>query len=321
VGFRFGVTLMLGIGYAASIGGVATLIGTPPNAVLAAAAADLIGVEIGFVQWMIVGLPTTMVMLPLGWLLLVRVLHPPGDLEGDAASVIAGERAALGPIRVEERRVAVVFVVTALAWLLRAPKDFGAFTLPGLSTFSPMIRDSSIAMAAALVLFTLPRGDGSDRRLLEWERARRIPWGVLVLFGGGLSLARAMDSSGLSAWVGSGVAQLGALPLPLILLVVAALFVLLTEITSNAATATMAMPLLVGAAAAMGTPALPLMVTAGLAASMAFMLPVATPPNAIVFGSDYLEIRHMVRAGVWMNLVAVLVVTGVALVLLPIAFG
>lgn len=320
-GFRFGVTLMLGIGYAASIGGVATLIGTPPNAVLAAAAADLIDVEIGFVQWMIVGLPTTMIMLPLGWLLLVRVLHPPGDLAGDAAAVIAAERDALGPIRREERRVGVVFVVTALAWLLRAPKDFGAFTLPGLSTFSPMIRDSSIAMAAALVLFTLPRGDGSERRLLEWERARRIPWGVLVLFGGGLSLARAMDSSGLSGWIGSGVAQLGALPLPLVLLAVALLFVLLTEITSNAATATMGMPLLVGAAAAMGMPALPLMVTAGLAASMAFMLPVATPPNAIVFGSSYLEIRHMVRAGVWMNLVAVLVVTVVALVLLPVAFG
>jgi len=321
VGFRFGVTLMLGIGYAASIGGVATLIGTPPNAVLAAAASDLIDVEIGFAQWMMVGLPTTMVMLPLGWLLLVRVLHPPGDLEGDAAAVIDGERRSLGRIRPAELRVAVVFGLTALAWLLRAPKTIGAFTIPGLSTFAPQIRDSSIAMTAALVLFLLPAGDGSGDRLLEWSKARRIPWGVLVLFGGGLSLARAMDQSGLSAWVGSGVAQLGALPLPLLLLAVAVLFVVLTEITSNAATATMAMPLLVGAAAAMGTAALPLMVTAALAASMAFMLPVATPPNAIVFGADYLEIRHMVKAGVWMNLLAVVVVTVMAVVLLPIAFG
>jgi len=321
VGFRFGVTLMLGIGYAASIGGVATLIGTPPNAVLAAAAAELIDVEIGFVQWMVVGLPTTAVMLPLGWLLLVRVLHPPGDLEGDAAAVIAGERAALGPIRPAETRVAIVFTLTALAWLARAPKAFGDVVIPGIATFAPQVRDSSIAMAAALVLFLLPGGDGSGRRLLEWERARRIPWGVLVLFGGGLSLARAMDLSGLSAWIGSGVAELGALPLPLVLLAVALLFVVLTEITSNAATATMAMPLLVGSAAAMGMPALPLMVTAGLAASMAFMLPVATPPNAIVFGADYLEIRHMVRAGVWMNLLAVGIVTLVAVFLLPLAFG
>jgi sodium-dependent dicarboxylate transporter 2/3/5 len=321
VGFRFGVTLMLGIGYAASIGGVATLIGTPPNAVLAAAASDLIGVEIGFAQWMIVGLPTTALMLPLGWLLLVRVLHPPGDLEGDAAAVIEGERAALGPIRSAERRVAVIFGVTAAAWLLRAPKNFGDLTIPGISTYAPNVRDSSIAMAAALLLFLIPAGDDSGERLLDWPRARRIPWGVLVLFGGGLSLAGAMDQSGLSAWVGSGVAQLGSLPLPLILLAVALLFVTLTEITSNAATATMAMPLLVGAAAAMGMPALPLMVTAGLAASMAFMLPVATPPNAIVFGADYLEIRHMVRAGIWMNLLAVVVVTVMAVFVLPIAFG
>jgi sodium-dependent dicarboxylate transporter 2/3/5 len=321
VGFRFGVTLMLGIGYAASIGGVATLIGTPPNAVLAAAASDLIGVEIGFVQWMVVGLPTTAIMLPLGWLLLVRVLHPPGDLEGDAAAVIEAERAALGPIRSAERRVAVIFGLTATAWLLRAPKNFGDVTIPGLSTYAPDIRDSTIAMAAALLLFLIPSGDDSGERLLDWPRARRIPWGVLVLFGGGLSLARAMDQSGLSGWVGSGVAQLGALPLPVILLAVALLFVMLTEITSNAATATMAMPLLVGAAAAMGMPALPLMVTAGLAASMAFMLPVATPPNAIVFGADYLEIRHMVRAGIWMNLLAVVVVTAMAVFVLPVAFG
>lgn len=321
VGFRFGVTLMLGIGYAASIGGVATLIGTPPNAVLAAAASELIDVEIGFVQWMIVGLPTTLIMLPLGWLLLVRVLHPPGDISADAAEVIENERAMLGPIRPDETRVAIVFGLTALAWLLRAPKVIGDMTIPGITTWAPTVRDSSIAMAAALVLFLLPKGDGSSTRLLEWQRARRIPWGVLVLFGGGLSLARGMDQSGFSAWVGSGVSTLGSLPLPVILLSVALLFVFLTEITSNAATATMAMPLLVGSAAAMGMPALPLMVTAGLAASMAFMLPVATPPNAIVFGADYLEIRHMVRAGIWMNAVAIIVVTLVAVFLLPVAFG
>ncbi|MDT8368789.1 MAG: DASS family sodium-coupled anion symporter [Longimicrobiales bacterium] len=321
VGFRFGVTLMLGIAYAASIGGVATLIGTPPNAILAAAASELLGVEIGFGEWMLVGLPTTAIMLPLGWLLLVRVLHPPGRLEGDAAAVIDAERAALGPVRPAERRVAAVFGATALAWLLRAPKVVGEITIPGLATFAPELRDSSIAMAAALVLFVLPTGDGSGTRLLEWPRARRIPWGVLVLFGGGLSLARAMDESGLSGWVGSGVAHLGALPLPVILAAIAVLFVLLTEVTSNAATSTMAMPLLVGAAGAMTLPALPLMVSAALAASMAFMLPVATPPNAIVFGSDYLEIRDMMRAGVWMNLLAVVVVTGIVTLLFPLVFG
>jgi len=319
-GFRFGVTLMLGIAYGASIGGVATLIGTPPNAVMAAAASELVGVEIGFVQWLGIGLPATLILLPLGWILLVRVLHPPGELDGDAAALLAGQRATLGPVRPEERRVAIIFALTAFAWLMRAPKVVGDITIPGLATWSPDIKDSSIAIAASLVLFLMPRGGESVGRLLEWDRARRIPWGVLVLFGGGLSLARAMDQSGLSAWIGSGIATLGEFPLPVILAAVALLFVLLTEITSNAATATMGMPLLVGAAAAMGLPPLPLMITAGMAASMAFMLPVATPPNAIVFGSDYLTIRHMARAGLWMNVVAVVVIVLLTTLLLPVVF-
>lgn len=316
----FGIALMLGVAYAASIGGVATLIGTPPNAVVAAAASELLGFEIGFAEWMLVGIPVTAVMLPIAWLLLVKVLHPPGHGDADADAHLAAETARLGPMRSAERRVAVVFAATAAAWVLRAPKQFGAFELPGLQTWIPELRDSTIAMAAALALFLLPSGRGEGERILDWPRARRIPWGVLILFGGGLSLARAMDGSGLSAWIGGGIASLADVPDLLLFAAVAFLFVFLTEVTSNAATATMGMPILVGAGAALGIPAIPLMITAGLASSMAFMLPVATPPNAIVFGSDQLTIPQMVRAGFLLNLVSIALVTAVALLLIPLAF-
>jgi sodium-dependent dicarboxylate transporter 2/3/5 len=315
-----GISLMLGIAYAASIGGVATLIGTPPNAVLAAQADELLGVRIGFLEWMAVGVPVAVVMLPLTWLLLVKFLHPPGHLHGDAGALLAEERAALGPRSRAETTVAVVFVLTALAWVFREPKTFGTFTIPGLQSFMPELRDSTIAMAASLVLFLIPvERDGT--RALEWPQARRIAWGVLVLFGGGLSLARAMDRSGLAAWIGEGVQGLGQVSPVVIVGVVALLFVFLTEVTSNTATATMAMPVMAGAAAGLALPALPLMATAALASSMAFMLPVATPPNAIVFGSDYLTIPIMARAGFFLNLLSVTVVTVAVTLLVPLALA
>lgn len=319
-GFPLGIALMLGIAYGASIGGVATLIGTPPNAIFAAASSELLQVDIGFGQWMLLGIPVTLVMIPLTWLLLVKVLFRPGALGGDAARILEEEIHSLGPASSAERRVAVVFVVTALAWILRAPKTLGDVVIPGLQTWAPELRDSTIAMAASLVLFVMTRGGGSRAPLLTWRRARSIPWGVLILFGGGLSLARAMERSGLSQWIGSSVAGLESLSPLLLFGVLALLFVFLTELTSNAATTTMAMPVLVGAAAAMGAPAIPFMIVATLASSMAFMLPVATPPNAIVFGSDYLTIPQMARAGFLLNLLSVTVVTVAAVVLLPLVF-
>lgn len=322
-GFPLGVSLMLGMAYAASIGGVATLIGTPPNAIFAGAVSELLGGDIGFGRWMLLGLPITFVMLPLTWFLLVRVLHPPGELRADASSILEEELESMGPASAAERRVAWVFGITALCWILRAPKAVGSLTLPGLQSLAPGIRDSTIAIAASIVLFVLPSGNPSevgDKTLLTWERARRIPWGVLLLFGGGLSLARGMESSGLSRWIGSSVEGLSGVPDVILFAVLALLFVFLTELTSNAATTTMAMPVLVGAAAAMGTDPIPFMIVATLASSMAFMLPVATPPNAIVFGSNYLTIPQMVKAGLVLNLVAVGVVTLAARLLLPLVF-
>jgi sodium-dependent dicarboxylate transporter 2/3/5 len=220
-----------------------------------------------------------------------------------------------------ERIVAVVFALTAAAWILRAPKTLGGMTIPGIQTFAPEVRDSTIAMAAAVALFLLPVSWRRGEFALSWERARGIPWGVLVLFGGGLSLARAMEDSGLAAWIGGSVAGLSDVPAPVVVLAVSGLFIFLTEITSNTATSTMAMPVMAGVAAGLSMGPMTLMAAAALSASMAFMLPVATPPNAIVFGSGYLTIAQMARAGFWLNLIAIGVVTMAGSLLVPWILG
>jgi solute carrier family 13 (sodium-dependent dicarboxylate transporter), member 2/3/5 len=307
--YQFGTALMLGIAYAASIGGVATLIGTPPNAVFAAAAGELLHVQIGFFEWMLVGVPLAVVFVPVCWALLVGVLYRPGPLAGDPDALIAQERAALGRPSRAEKMVFIVFVATALAWVMRAPKAMAGFTVPGIQTLVPQVEDSTIAIAAAVLLFLLPVDWRRGVFVLDWRTASGIPWGVLLLFGGGLSLARAMSQSGLAAWIGGGVTGLSVLPALLVVGAVATLFVFLTEMTSNTATAAMAMPVMAGAGLALGIDPLLLMAIAALACSMAFMLPVATPPNAIVFGSGSVTIPQMARAGVWMNAVAILLLT------------
>lgn len=307
--FDFGVALMLGVAYAASIGGVATLIGTPPNAVLAGAASEMLGREIGFLEWMSVGLPITAVMIPVTWLLLTRVLHPAGDLEGNAAAIIEAERAKLGPPSRGEKLTGAVFALTALAWIFRAEKEIGSVVIPGLETFMPRIQDSTIAMAAGIALFILPVDWKRGQFCLDWRTAKRIPWGILVLFGGGLSLAVAMDRTGLAAWIGGVVATMGNFPTWAVVLAVATLIVFLTELTSNVATTSMAMPIMAGTAAGLGMDPMLLMTTAALGASMAFMLPVATPPNAIVFSSGYLTIPQMSRAGFLLNLFSIALIT------------
>jgi sodium-dependent dicarboxylate transporter 2/3/5 len=306
--YQFGTALMLGMAYAASIGGVATLIGTPPNAVFAGAAGELLGVEIGFVQWMAVGLPVAAVLLPLTWFLLLR-LYPPGALSGDAAAVIRSETERLGAPSRGEKVTAIVFVLTAVAWVLRAEKSFGGVTIPGIETWAPNVEDSTVAMIAASLLFLIPVDWRKGEFALDWKAAKGIPWDVLVLFGGGLSLARGMEVSGLAVWIGGVVSALGAVPPIVVVLVVATLIVFLTEVTSNTATATMAMPVVAGAAVGLGVdPILP-MAAAALSASMAFMLPVATPPNAMVFASGYVTIPQMARAGFWLNLASIVTIT------------
>ena len=312
--------LLLGLAYAATIGGTTTLIGTPPNAVLAASTAGLLGREIGFLHWMAVALPIAGLLLPITWFLLTRILYPCSENDLPSTDPVARLRRDLGPAAPDEIRTAIIFSLTVAAWILRSEKVVGSVVIPGLESWIPGLRDSTIAMAGALLLFVIPRGRFRGERLLDWDAAQTIPWGVLVLVGGGLSMTTAIDRSGLAAWLGTGGLMLEGLSPTLIVLLVAGVIVFLTEFTSNVATASVAMPILAGAAAGLGIPAIELMSVAALSASMAFMLPVATPPNAIVYGSGTLSIAQMSRAGFALNLCSILLITLLAPTLVTFFF-
>jgi sodium-dependent dicarboxylate transporter 2/3/5 len=305
---RFPVALMLGVAYACSIGGVATLIGTPPNAILAGAAADLLGIDLGFGNWLLIGMFATIPMLVACWLLLMWLFGVKGNLPHLAAAV-EREGTGLGPLSGAEKYILAVFAATAVAWILRAPKSLGAIRIPGLSDLLPNVSDAGIAVAAALLLFVIPLPRSRHAVALNWESAKAVPWGILLLFGGGLALAAGFADSGLTEWIGGGLERLRGVPTPLVYLATATVFVFLTELTSNTATAALGMPLMAGVAGGLGLEPLPLMVVAAMASSMAFMLPVATPPNAIVFGSGRIRSADMARAGLWLNVLAILVVT------------
>ena len=300
---NFAIALMIGIAYGASLGGVGTLIGTPPNAFMAGFMEKTYGVEIGFAQWLLIGLPLVAVMLPLTWALLTRLVFPVGGAGATNGGAVIGDALrAMGPISRGERIVLAVFIATALAWIFR-PLIAGA--VPGLN-------DSTIAMAGALILFVIPVDLKAGRFALDWDWAKRLPWGILILFGGGLSLAGAIKATGLAAWIGAGTAGLAGLSVLLIVLAVTVMIILLTELTSNTATTATFLPIVAAVAIGLGENPLLLVVPAALAASHAFMMPVATPPNAIVFASGHVTIPQMASAGVWLNLIGVVVITGFA---------
>lgn len=311
------VALLLGVAFAASLGGMATLIGTPPNLILAGATKELIGVTLDFTSFLRFGLPIALLTIPAAWALLVFVFHREQLSLGAAGRELLTERRVrLGRLGGGERNVLIVFVLTALAWFFREPKLIGSLAIPGLTQLLPGLTDAGIAVIIGMTLFIVPgrRRTGSVRPLLTWEEARAIPWDVLLLFGGGLSLANAMDASGLATIVGGWMSGLREYPLPVVMLGIAMMTVLISEFASNAATASMGMPIAVSLAAALEQPPLLLMILVGLSASIGFALPMATPPNAIVFGSGELRVRDMIRAGLALDLVAVLVVVGVLLV-------
>jgi sodium-dependent dicarboxylate transporter 2/3/5 len=310
----FPVALLLAVAYGASIGGVTTLIGSPPNAILAANARELAGVEVTFASWLPIGLAVAVPMLVVCWWALVTLCRVPRAAAVSHAEHQLGRSSPLGP---GERFVLGVFAGAAVAWVLRTPKVLGAIRLPGLTDVVPGLTDAGIAMIAALLLFAVPLRRASRRFALDWETARHVPWGVLLLFGGGLALAGAFEASGLTTWIGGRLMALRGLPGPVVIGTTATLFVFLTELTSNTATAALGMPLLAGAAEGLGLPPAQLMMAAALSASMAFMLPVATPPNAIVFGFGVLRIRHMARVGIVLNLAAILVITVVVSLSFP----
>jgi sodium-dependent dicarboxylate transporter 2/3/5 len=316
--------LLLGMAYAASIGGMGTLLGTPPNLILAGAARQLAGQEVSFLSFLAFGVPLVVLLLPICWALLVFVLFPSrAVLDAGASGVLQDRRKALGSLRGGELATLTVFVLTALAWLNRERKEIGDLTIPGLVDISPRLTDATIGILGALCLFIIPARDtdGSKRPLLTWDEARTIPWDVLLLFGGGLSLAAAMESTGLAKWLGDHLTALGGLP-PLALYLGLAVFVLLlSELASNTAVATMMMPIIATLATAVGQPPLLLMLVAALAASTGFALPVATPPNTIVFGSGQVRVRDMARAGVALDIIAIVLVVVVVVLVYPLVFA
>ncbi len=316
--------LMLGVAYAASIGGMATLIGTPPNLVVAGAVQQLTGSSISFVQFMAIGLPITLVLLPACWLLLVYVVFPgQPHLEADAGDLLRGRLAGLGPVRGGEARVLGIFALAALAWFCRERKVLGGITLPGLVDLAPRLSDASIGVAAAILLFLVSgtTREGQRRPLLLWAEARQIPWDVLVFFGGGLTLAQALETHGLTTWLGAGLDRLQGLPPTVLYLGVATTVLILSELASNLAVATMVMPIAAALARTAGVPPVALMLLAGFAASTGFALPIATPPNTIVFGSGMVSVRQMLRAGLLLDVVAILVVTLMVSLLAPLVLG
>jgi sodium-dependent dicarboxylate transporter 2/3/5 len=309
---NFGVALMLAIAYSASIGGVGTLIGTPPNALLASFLQSNYQIEVTFFNWMLLGVPVVAVMLPVAWLLLTRLLFPSHRIAiDDPRGVVVRELAAMGVMSRGEKLVGLVFLAAASGWILRTPLA----KLTGLP-----LDDTIIALVAALLLFAVPVSRARGEFALDWQAAQRIPWGVLLLFGGGLALAGGFGSTGLAKWIGSAVADVEISTIMLVLLVTVAM-VYLTEITSNTASTATFLPILGAVAVGLGLDPRILAVPVALGASMAFMMPVATPPNAIVFSYERMRLADMVRAGFLLNLVAIAVAFGLFVLLAEAVFG
>ena len=306
----FQLALLLGIAYGATIGGMSTLIGTGPNGMLAAFMADNYNLDISFVDWMKVGVPLSAIMLPCSWLILTRIIFKVKfETSQETKDLLSNMKEELGKFDGAEFKVFIIFVLTAMTWMLRTVLD----DINGLEGLS----DAGIAMISALLLFLLPSGDKEKRgALLEWKDAQEnVPWGLLVLFGGGLSLANAVQATGLAVWMGNLIPQ--GISIVLIVILVVTMIIFLTELTSNMATTATFLPVV--AAIAIQSNFDPLLVTAAvaLAASCAFMLPVATPPNAIVFGSGLIRVPQMARAGFLINVLGILVVSFVAAVSVP----
>lgn len=298
-GRRFAVALLLAVAYSASIGGIATLIGTPPNAMLAAYLKESHDISIGFAQWMMIGLPVALGMLFTWWWLCRKGFA--GLETSGSRDLLRAELQKLGPISAGEARVLLIFIATAVAWILR----------PLINNFLPGVTDTVIAMTAGLLLFTVRSGGPDSKVLLDWQTAEKLPWGVLLLFGGGLALATMIKSSGLAEWLAQNFSLLSAWPIFAMVLVIVAVIIFLTEITSNTATTATFLPLLGALAVAQSVSPMLFVIPAAIAASCAFMMPVATPPNAVVFGSGELRIKDMMQAGLLLNVFGIVLISGV----------
>ncbi|MEJ2544998.1 MAG: DASS family sodium-coupled anion symporter [Calditrichaceae bacterium] len=311
--FRFGTALMLGIAYAASIGGVATIIGTPPNTIMVGFIEKTYGQQISFASWMAIGLPLAVIMLILTWVYLVKIALPPEikELPG-GQEVLLGELKKLGRLSKAEKLILIVFAFVAFSWIFR-----GFIRIEELK----FIHDSTIAIIGALLLFIIPVNFRKGEFLLDWSTAVRVPWDVILLFGGGLALANGFQVSGLDQWIGDQLKILMGAPLLVLVGIIVFVTIFLTEITSNTATSAMMIPIMGSIALAMAVHPYGPIFAAGIAASYAFMLPVATPPNAVIFGSKYVTIPKMARVGFFLNLVGCILITLLIMYLVPLIWN
>ena len=308
----FGKTLMLSIAYSASIGGMATLIGTPPNLVLTGIVQELYGIEISFLIWFVFGLPISILLLFISWIYLTRVAFKFPDIKFESGKIeIKKHLSELGKITYEEKIVLMVFIIAGCSWITRT------FFL---NLFLPSLDDAMIALTAGLSLFMFSVKNNPSEKIMSWDDAVKLPWGILLLFGGGLAIAAGFQESGLATWIAKSMTNLNGYPIFIILLVVIVAVNFLTEITSNLATIAMLLPILAPTAIILDIHPYLLMVGATLAASCAFMLPVATPPNAVVFGSNYLKISDMVKVGFMMNIISIVIIILVVYFVLPLVW-
>jgi sodium-dependent dicarboxylate transporter 2/3/5 len=313
---KFVAALLLGVCYAASIGGVATPIGTPTNLIAIDWLEQNTETTIGFGQWMSFGVPALALLIPVAWWSVTRGLPDLGD--GTAAmQEVREQRGELGGVTAPEARAAIVFGVVASFWVLRVPvqlaAESGGWNYPWLMA----VGDMGIAIAGAIAMFLVPAGIGKRRALLTWDEAVKLPWGVLILFGGGISLGQAVTRTGLSTFIGDQLTTLSVLPPIFFIAAVVALVIFLTELTSNVATMTTLAPILGALATAIGAAPASLLAPAAVAASCAFMLPVATAPNAIIYATDRVPIAQMIQRGVRVNLIGIVVITAIGFWLAP----
>ncbi len=312
---NFDKALVLSIAFSATIGGIATIIGTPPNTVMAAMLSELYNYEINFLDWLKIGLPTSLILLPITWIVLTFLCFPLDSSIIIKNKIINDKIKKLGKISQDEIMVGVVFIITASLWISRK------WISSALENIIPSgaLNDSTIAISAAIILFIIPSNRPNRDRLINWDVAQSIPWGALILIGGGLSLATVINSSGLAAWIGSLSSNLSGISIIFIVLISIASIIILTELTSNTATASTFIPIFGATALGLGQDPLLLIIPATLGASCAFMMPVATPPNTIAYASGHLKISDMIKAGVWLNIISLIVIgIIIALILGPV---
>lgn len=323
---KLSLALMLGIAYGCSIGGVATLVGTPTNLAFVRIFQESFpeAPQISFGNWLIIGIPYSLTLLGITWILLTRILCRFDKGLTLDRGIIRKELEELGPVRFEEKSILLVFVVTVFLWTFRRDLNLGAFTIPGWSNlWNPLTRidDGTIAIAMALSLFFIPTKKDRTRRILEKEIFSKIPWGIILLFGGGFALASGFTSSGLSAYIGESFRAIGPVPVLILVLIICISVTFLTELTSNVATLSMLLPILASWSVSLEIHPLVFILPATISASMAFMMPVATPPNAVVFGSERIRIVEMARTGLMLNFVAIAFTLVMVYLLFPYVTG